>query len=219
MPLYRVALNGLIDSGKDFVAEQSGLRKLSMARALYPLCKAFFGVSDYKSNEQLRKFMQTVGQWGWGYYHPEKCPYTVERATFCGLMRTKGRMLSDMPEYEWQKYGLSKTFWVDGMMHWIRWNVRHQEQVCITNVRFQHEYDAVLQENFSFFLVLCADATRYARHGAPIPSDIDYDTSEEFARSMSQNLPDSQIIWNDTLPMPEGKKYLTVEEFCNLIKK
>lgn len=71
---------GRFGSGKDHVAREAGLLRLSIADPLLACARAFLG-SDDKSVPGVREFLQKAGLWFRGEVSPG-CPLTVERAMF-----------------------------------------------------------------------------------------------------------------------------------------
>ena len=218
--IKRLALSGLIDSGKDHVAERAGFAVVSFAEPMYRLCERLFGSCRYKEPAFIdqRKFLQTIGQWGWGHHDRETCPHDPLRGAFTMLVRLHGSAMTAMSEVNWGQFGLSKTFWADALIARIRTMeldvpaARH----AVTNCRFEHEREPLRRAGFEHYLVLCTEETRERRHGGPIPREINFDISEQFARDLANEFPDPQIIWNDDAPMPADHRYLTTDEFVSI---
>ncbi len=209
----RLAFSGLLKSGKDYVAEKIGYKTISFAEPLYALCAYFFGVCD-KNNPDHRKFLQYVGQIGWGARHWKNYPDTIERATLTGFLRREGHSI--YPHRDWGSFGIRKDFWVTDLLDRL-YNRHNNDNVVVTNVRFEHEIVPMRDAGFQHYLVLCSEETRRERYGGRIPPEIDNDKSEEFARELVNTIADEHVIWNDTRePVPARKNYLTVEQFCGL---
>ena len=213
--IQRLSLSGLFCSGKDHTAELAGYQIESFAAALYKICEYYFGTAD-KTIPSIRRFMQQVGQWGWGYYHPTAAPYTVERAAITECLRRWGSQITVMPEYRWNQFGLEKTFWVDGLIYRVLNEWPQDSRIAVTNVRFQHEIEPMAAVGFEHYLVHASLQSRAQRNGGFLPANLLLDISEQFALELLETLPDSRIIWDDNEPMPAGHDYLTVKDFVSL---
>lgn len=215
--IRRLALSGLLCSGKDYVAEKAGFEIESFAKPLYALARYFFGTDD-KTIPEIRRFMQIVGQWGWGAAD-EKYPYSMERALMVGLLRCDGATIIGMSEYQWHQFGASSDFWVRGLLARIERPFSRHLRIAVTNVRYEHEIEPLKAAGFEHFVIACTHGERERRNGKPISHDVNEDISEAFARRCLGEYPDNQIIWNDSWPMPAGKKYLTVDQFVEIAKE
>jgi hypothetical protein len=214
MPISRLALSGLLRSGKDYIADLRGYKKLSLIAPLYKLSEFFFGTSN-RDHADIRRFWQQVGQIGWGCHDLEACPYSIERALLVDWVRRNGARATGMPWYHWDRFGSRKDFWIAGCLGGPDMML---PRIAITNVRFDHELEPLEQSGFLHYLVLCSEKTREQRYGGPIPDKINQDVSEQYARQLATTLPDLRIIWNDSEPMPEGHKYYTLEKFAEIAK-
>ena len=90
---------------------------------------------------------------------------------------------------------------------------------AIVNVRFDHEDAPLRNSKFERFHVMCSEETRRERMekaGYLFVESTDNDLSEQMAKRLNVDMPDSRVIWNDHRPMPAGRKYLTVAEFMDL---
>jgi imidazoleglycerol phosphate dehydratase HisB len=212
----RIALSGLLFSGKDYVAEAAGLVPISFAEPMYKICEYLFGFCD-KTLPDHRAFLQTIGQWGWGCHDSEKAPHNVVRGAFILLMRRFGSAITSMSEIKWDRFGKDKTFWVDALLSRVR-NSYSDTDLAVTNCRFPHELGPLKEAGFKHFLVRCSEKTRIARHGGPIPDKNNFDISEQMARDLASTMRDDHIIWNDDNPIPAVYSYLTVEEFVKWVK-
>jgi hypothetical protein len=213
----RIAFSGLLKSGKDYVASKIGYTPVSFAEPLYHICQYVYGSCD-KNNPRHRKFLQWVGQAGWGCKDEEHCPDDFHKAAIVILLRREGPAI--YPHQCWQDFGTRSDFWVIDLLERVA-NYYSKHNVVVTNVRFRHELEPMKAGGFEHYLVVCSPRTRRERYWndmakgiIPIPKHIDEDVSEQMARDLLGELPDERIIWNDHRSMPKGKKYLTVEEFC-----
>lgn len=214
----RLAFSGLLKSGKDYIAEQLKYQTLSFAEPLYEICRYCFGSCD-KNNPRHRRFLQWVGQAGWGCHDEKHCPDDFDRAAMTILLRREGSAIWNHPC--WDGFGRRADFWVVDLLS--RLEAFHKnDNVVVTNVRFRHELVPMQAAHFHHYLVACSERTRRERFwrtptkaAIPIPEEIDKDASEELARQLLKELPDERIIWSDHRPMPKGKTYLTVEQFIN----
>lgn len=207
----RLALSGRFGVGKDWVAQQCGYQIESFALPIYKLTENLFGTAD-KTLPDIRAFMQYLGQIGWGYHDTGKFQYTPERASLVGYIRRHGSRITGFPEYDWYRFGLIRTFWVDGLIRRVK---RNDGPIAVTNVRFEHELEPLKAAGFEHYLVACTDETRAARYGRPIPPHLDLDPSERMAAELEKTMPPERIIWNDHLPSPVSGM-LSVEEFKQL---
>ena len=217
--IRRLALSGLLCSGKDYVAERAGYLVLSFAEPMYAIAKYYFGHCD-KTNPDIRKFLQNVGQWGWGFYDEDKCPYTPARAAVTHQLRRDGHRISGTSAPSWLEYGRKKTFWVDALLFELgpigKFANRRNGRFAVTNCRFEHELKPLQEAGFEHYLVLCTKESRINRNGAPISREVDEDFSEQFARDLLLTLPPDRIIWNDSVESCPNPEYLTVHEFVKL---
>lgn len=217
---HRIALSGLLKAGKDYVAHKIGYTPVSFAEPLYRVCEYCFG-SCNKNNPRHRRFLQWLGQAGHNAFKDcESCPDDLQKAAFTILLRREGHAI--YPHKDWPSFGTRSDFWVSDLLDRVE-NFHNNDKIVVTNVRFRHELEPMKSGGFSHYLVACSAKTRRARYWGdhaksfiPIPKDIDLDVSEAMARELYSELSDNQIIWNDSRPMPKGKKFLTVEEFCKL---
>ncbi len=212
----RLGFSGLLRSGKDHIAGLLKFQPVSFAEPLYKLCEYVYGSCD-KNNPRHRKFLQWVGQCGWGCHDEQHCPDDFDKAAITILLRREGSAI--YPHRDWPSFGRRSDFWVVDLLDRVKCFHQHQN-IVVTNVRFRHELEPMKAGGFEHYLVLCSEETRRARYWndpaksvIPIPVAIDLDTSEAMARELAAELPDNRIIWNDEVRMPAGKKYLTVEQF------
>jgi hypothetical protein len=86
------AFSGLMYSGKDFVAKYSKLNVASIAEPIYELCD-YFNSTRNKSVPGIRRWMQLIGQWGWGHVDEEYL-LSVERGVITDLIRRFGKQMT-----------------------------------------------------------------------------------------------------------------------------
>ena len=214
------AFAGRLYAGKDYVAEQAGLKKIGFADPMYEIAKYFHGTTD-KSAPGIRRFLQLIGQWGWGHTDPDCSDYhyTVERANMTGLVRTLGRegAFQGFPDEigHWRNYGLDRSFWVNILDRRLR---EMTEDAAIVNIRFEHEIGYAKSRGIPVYLVWVSKETqleRLAAHGVELTEKELKDKSEQFCEQLRYTLPAENIIWNDHRPM-EDSRFLSVEDFVNL---
>lgn len=243
-------------SGKDHIAQLAGCHTLNPADPIYLLAQRILGTDD-KSQPGVRRFMQLVGQWGWGCLTTDY-PLSVERALFIDKLRYMGleggwmafNDKTGMPMEALLDFGRDKEFWlnilldrmkqlVNQQQHTLEWlnsagekakefeafrpevaaRARQQLNLAVSSVRYAHELAPLARHGFQHYLVLCSETTRAERmaaKGYKASGTEALDISEHLAIALVSQLPDTQIIWNDLRPMPEGKNYLSVEEFTML---
>ena len=233
------AFSGEMFVGKDFTANAAGLKVLGFADPIYQLTKYLTGTDD-KSAPGVRQMMQQIGQWGWGA-ETEKYPYSAERAAITHLIRTQGvTMAPDFSFVDFSQYGRRKDFWVNILLTRLglagsgiaktvdcasgETYTLHRKTpsfIGVTNVRFDHEMNPMKNAGFEHWHVRCSEETRLRRmlDKGYIPKDKEkYDASEELAVRLNAEMPDHRVIWNDTVPIPAGKKYVLVEEFVQMVE-
>jgi len=212
--ITKLALSGAFLAGKDWVASNAGFRQLSVAEPMYRITEYFFGYCD-KKRDDVRNFLQTIGQWGWGYNDPAESPCSPERAAFTEIMRTQGAKITGM-KGNWENFGKEVDFWIRMLISRLEDEQPH-DRLAVTNLRFPHEQKPLLEAGFEQYLVLCTEETRQERNnGTPIPAHLSGNVSERFAAQLAKTLPEHRIIWNDHRPMPADMKYLTVGKFKEL---
>lgn len=211
MSQKKFAFTGLMFAGKDYVADQAGLKKLSMSRPMTALAEHLTGYSREDSHiPGLRRMWQQLGQWGWGAVS-EQYPVTAERSLLTKYVQEHGR--SVVPGFEhvdWSQYGKVKSFWIDILLKDIQATPVPASGYAIVNIRFDHELHPARCHGFQLFHVACSEETRQERMAAKgyVQTKTEAaDASEMLAHTMAAELPDHQIIWNDHRPMPEGKQY------------
>ncbi len=229
-------LSGRMFAGKDFLAKSAGLTIKGFADPIYQLSEFFNGTSD-KSVPGVRKFLQQIGQWGWGCVSNEY-PHNSERAAIARAIRAHGKdMTRDFKWVDWTQYGMRQDFWVNialtrlGLTSSVEHNgqtflfplpVRSEPyNLAITNSRFDHELKPCRNAGFNHFHVRCSENTRQVRMamaGYNVRPEDDNDASEAMAKRLDMDMPEHQAIWNDTEPMPSGKRYLTIHDFINMLQ-
>lgn len=214
--MLKLAFSGRLRAGKDYVASKTGASIVGFADPIYDICKYYFGSAD-KSLPGMRAAMQAIGQYGWGCVN-DKYPLTLERATWVTQLRIDGYNIFSRSKLfkhvNWNEYGRRKDFWVNIMLTRpdMLDETYEKDGVAIVNARFDHEFEPLQKAGFQRFHVMCSEETRRKRieHFDPV---ADQDPSEHLAMRLDKEAPDSTVVWNDALPMPEGKGYMTVESF------
>ena len=209
--------------GKDYVARSLGLHIYGFADPLYRIAEHYFGTSD-KSKPGIRKFLQTVGQWGRGT-NTDEYPYTTERAVFVKQMRKIGSRITGMGSKDiWKRYGNDLNFWIKVFLS--REDLSDSD-LAVTNGRFHNELALLKDEGFTHVHIMCAPSTYVKRleelfkftskPNEPFPAAVNkatQDISEKMAKELDEACK-STVIWNDNLPKP-NPNYLTIEEFRKL---
>ncbi len=215
--ITRLALAGRFKAGKDYVAILAGFKILSFAEPMYRLFEYRFGPCD-KRLPDVRRWLQMIGQVGWGHHDPNDPDYNFSFSRFLMIdwVRKHGYEATGM-EANWSQFGQSQTFWVDILIRRLK-TFAENTQVAVTNLRFEHEWQALRDHGFKRYLVMCDEATREARNGGPIPQATDNDRSEEYAKELADRLPAKQIIWNATPPKSYADM-LTIAEFVKEVHK
>jgi hypothetical protein len=217
-------------AGKDHVAQQAGLVVKGFADPIYQLCEHLTGTRD-KSVPGIRRCMQQIGQWGNGHIS-EEYPLSMERALLTHRIQQEGpHMTKDFDWVKWSEYGTRRDFWVnilltrlgDNTVSWHpgRLNGELKKQFGITNARFSHELEPCLKAGFQHFHVRCSPKTRELRMreaGYVGTVTEDQDISEQMAIKLDREMPDSQVIWNDEEPFPDGQTFLRVQDFVDMVK-
>lgn len=227
--------SGRMFAGKDFIAKSAGLTIKGFADPIYQLSDFFNGTSD-KSVPGIRKFLQQIGQWGWGCVSNEY-PHNSERASITRAVRLHGKdMTRDFKWVNWSEYGQRQDFWVNialtrlgltdsaeanGQTFLFPQPVRDPFNLAITNSRFEHELKPCRAAGFNHFHVRCSENTRKVRMqmaGYTVRPEDENDASEAMAKRLDMDMPEHQVIWNDTEAMPDGKRYIRTNEFVDLLR-
>ncbi len=230
------AFSGLMFAGKDFVANYAKLNVFGFADPIYDLSDHFNGTHD-KSIPGIRRWMQLVGQWGWGCVSEEYL-FNVERGILTDLIRRfGGQMTRRFVWVDWSEYGKRKDFWVNILLSRLGINNKARRsgqmplfdsgypeslQVAITNARFDHELNPLANAGFDHFHVRCSEETRAERMvkaGYQVKPTDATDHSEHMAIRLNADMPDRRVIWNDHRPMPEGRRFLTLDQFLATSQK
>lgn len=222
-------------AGKDFVAKSANLKIKGFADPIYQLCEFFNGTAD-KSVPGVRKFLQQIGQWGWGCVS-DSYPHTAERAAITRSIREQGAtMTRDFGWVNWSEFGKRQDFWVNIALTGLaiqsrtlakkaqdflfpEMNQQPGMRLAITNARFAHELQPCLRAGFRHFHVRCSEETRRLRMiaaGYEYRPQDDADTSEALAKQFDSDMQDRCVVWNDNEPAPAGRDYMALDEFVCL---
>jgi len=204
--ITRLALSGLMRSGKDFVAAECGFELVSFSEPIYYICDYFLGNHD-KSKATTRRFMQFIGQVGYGH---ESAHYEedIARLAIESHIRLNGDLMmrNDYKDIkiDWREFGLRKDFWVNiGLsIADYRLNYKDLSKIAFVNVRFPHELQPLSEAGFEHFHVMCAEETRQQRLkslGETLTPQIASDVSEQMAGELNDNMPRNRVIWNDSV--------------------
>lgn len=229
--IKKLALSGQLRAGKDYIAGLCGYPIVGFADPIYKMVQHLTGSSD-KTVPGVREMLQKIGQWGWGHVSKEY-PWTVERALLIKYVHeihmrwlwhkenlegfSEPHPFGDEFSWvDWSKYGThhpNKDFWVKILLE----RADKLDRVANVNTRFDHELEPLRLNGFHHYHVRCSEETRLERLGgeAVDPKTLN-DLSEQFALKCNDTMPDERIIWNDHRPVPEGKQYITVDQFKQL---
>jgi hypothetical protein len=229
------AFSGLMYSGKDFVAKYSKLNVASIAEPIYELCD-YFNSTRNKSVPGIRRWMQLIGQWGWGHVDEEYL-VNVERGVITDLIRRFGKqMTKNFGFVDWTEFGKRNDFWINilllrtgltGTVNRRLGQLRLFESgteddplnIAVTNARFDHELSPLVNAGFSHYHVRCTEESRRERMlqlGYQVKETDANDHSEQMAIRLNADMPDHRVIWNDHRPMPEGRQFLSLDAFMEL---
>lgn len=237
VPLGRkIFLTGRLCSGKDFVAGKIGAEIFGFADPIYALAEYLLDIkvnaNDGKDQPGVRKFLQTVGQWGRNEVN-EQYPHTVERAMFCMMVRSLANQnCLGADGVEWGQFGLSSDLWVDGLLKRVA-SVESNavDIIAVTNCRFPNEYKRLSEAGYQHFHCACSPPTWLARLAekkldakSPVVSDLSEKLASDLNADLTKKLsaakqgPKMRVIWNDEkVPCPSNRIY-TLEEFVQLAK-
>ena len=228
--MIKVAMSGRFFAGKNYVAQQAGLREIGFADPMYLIADHFFGTSD-KSLPSMRGFLQEVGQLGRGHVD-DKYPATLERAQKVQLIRNalpeilgEDPRFCDIPHGFLNDYGRSQDFWIDILLD--RTDLDCPEGVAIVNARFENEIEALGKGGFHHWHVMSSQITR-ERRGAPgIESPLNDDISEKMASLFDRYVQDgispltnwsSGVVWNDESVPCINHLVMPVQDFVRQVK-
>lgn len=235
----RVFFTGSLAVGKDYVAEQVGAPIFGFADPIYAIATYLFGVEVTSTKNKdlpgMRTLLQQTGQWGRNDID-DKYPYTVERATFCLMIRSLGTAGVIDPEgkwkVDWKNFGLDPLIWTTSMLARVNeyFTKTASNRVSNTNVRFKHEYGALIENNWEHYHVMCSPQTwaqRLSSKKLTPESPQIRDKSEHMAAALNQNVTKLisreprgkmlKVIWNDTNVAPPSPRILTLAQFCERV--
>lgn len=234
-PLGRkLFLTGRLCSGKDFVAGKIGAEIFGFADPIYALAEYLLGVkvnaNEGKDLPGVRKFLQTVGQWGRNEVS-EQYPHSVERALFCrmvrGLTAQKAKLGAGV---NWMRFGLDADLWIDGLLKRVA-SVESNavDIIAVTNCRFPNEYKRLSEAGYQHWHIICSPSTwlaRLAERKLDAKSAVLSDTSEQLASNLNADLtrklsaakhgPKMRVIWNDEKLSCPSNRIHTFAEFTSL---
>ncbi len=227
------AFSGQMFVGKDFVAKYARLTVFGFADPIYELCEHFNGTRD-KSVPGIRRWMQCVGQWGWGCVDSEY-EHSPERAVFGELVRRFGKdMTKNFKWVNWSEFGRRQDFWVNVLLTKLGLKGENQRRngqmhlfdkaidapgynVAVTNARFPHELTPIKASGFTHMHVRCSEETRRERMekaGYSYRPVEAADKSEHMSLQFNNDMPDESVIWNDHRAMPEGKRFISLDQWA-----
>ena len=225
----KIFFTGRLCAGKDHVAGQIKPAKiLGFADPIYTLAEFLFNVkvtsTSGKDVPGMRKFLQTVGQWGRNEVN-EKYPLTAERAMFCQMIRSYAQnKIIQLEGVDLENFGLNPDLWVDALVARAE-NIA--ERVIATNCRFPNEYHRLIQAGWQHWHIVCSPQTmvkRLATRGLGPNSPEVNDMSEQMALKLDKQLAEVltrregnklQAIWSDEAAKPSDRLY-SVEQFSKM---
>jgi len=156
--IRKLAVSGQLRAGKDNIAELCDYVKFGFADPMYDLARYFFGDQP---KDQTRRFLQFVGQWGWGKVDNDVFRLTPERAVFVDLIRRHGHEMVDLVEYNhvrWFNFGRTKSFWVDIFLDRVENALKKEPdmKIAVVNVRFEHELEPLIAAGFEHYHVMAS---------------------------------------------------------------
>lgn len=229
--LTRIFLSGRFKTGKDFACTQAGFKILNAADPLYFLARYFFGD---RPKDQVRTFLQTVGQIGRGTTSAEYS-LTIERACFIEAVRKASKNwnkeVAVTLRVDWSSYGKNENIWLDSLVARAK-SEPAGAKIAISGVRFQNEFSRLSAEGFVHFHCMASAASwseRLKKAGLTPESPACKDISEQLAASLDQSVtkqlsaqrqgPKLRCIWSDERVPAPSARLLTIAEFCGLFPK
>ena len=178
----KIAFSGRFFAGKDYCADQAGLKVVGFADPMYLIAEHYFGTSD-KTKPGIRQFLQEIGQIGRGHID-EKYPASLARMQLVEQVRKALPEILESDERfdtgtDWATFGSSATFWVDLLLS--RPDLEDEQGVAVVNARFPFELDALKQAGFSHVHVMASQEERERRGAPKADSPLNQDVSERMA--------------------------------------
>lgn len=215
------AFSGQLCSGKDHVAENAGLKPVSIAEPMYRIAEHYLGTSE-KSIPHVRKFLQVTGMWGRAESSGGEC-CGVGYKQMCHDMWQAGRQITGM-DMAWDDFGRDKDFWLKGTVVRALGEVSRGHRIAVTNGRFENELDMLQQAGFQHFHIMCDETSRRERMGRAFDPAIDMEGTERMAYDYTvralkdgvKSIPGDGVVWNDSKPSPIPGT-LTVAEFTERV--
>jgi hypothetical protein len=189
-----LALCGVHGVGKDYVLKKLGYSIYGFADPMYVVAEHFLGTSD-KSEPGVRRFLQTMGQWGRGVVS-EQYPLTLERAKFTQSL-LKGtepseRQLRDKLVNRGVQMRLWGTpeCWSTALVTRLRGALAARPpatRLGISNVRFLNEIEALGPLSPELWFVHAPSDEIKARRGSEVKGASE-DVSEVLASAIRKSL-------------------------------
>ncbi len=212
---------GKLRVGKDHILTKLGYTIHGFADPIYALCEMFFGTAD-KTKPGIREFMQTVGQWGRG---AESAIYklTPARAIFLVMIRSMAAT-GQLPKMgvDWKAFG-HENLWVNALLERIK--TSESIRNAVSNVRFENEYNKLVESGYTHFHVMCSSQTwekRLKAAGVDMKAPALKDTSEKLAHDLDRDTlerirlkprgPKLRVIWNDEMVKSPSPRLYSLAE-------
>jgi hypothetical protein len=227
----KIFFTGRIATGKDWIADQINAEIFGFADPIYYLASHFFGVTvDRNQNKDLpgmRSWLQTIGQWGRNHVDAET-PYTPARSLFITMIRSLAAagVLSNKFSVDWERFGADEMLWTNAIVR--RADAFRAEnpdkRITTTNVRFEHEFKALKEGQWTHFHVMCSPQTWAKRLAtkklSPQSKEVN-NVSERLAMALDANVAKQlkqqghqlKVLWNDPEVRPPSPRIRTVQQF------
>lgn len=208
---HKFIFSGKLRSGKDYCAEAINAQILSFSQPIVTIAKELLG-SVNKEELRSRRLLQLIGAWGRGITEVDQSELEKldlpSRAVVLNLVKTKGvELFPNIAVSELESFGNNPNIWIEITKAKV---LNMSGKMAIVNSRFPNELETFSKIGFKHFHVKCSEETRRTRPGAGLGEN---DTTEAMAKMYDKILNGANVIWNDTVPIPEGKKYLSVQAF------
>lgn len=199
----RIALIGRVASGKDFLAAklvEFGFVRLSFSDPIHRFVEEYILRRPYnKAEPNIRRILQTVGAAGRG----------------------------DIPTPDWLETAVKELNirdWGDSDFWIKRLNVELMKLdktscVAISDCRHDNEVAFVKDNQFILFAVLCSEATRKRRlatRGEQFDPVTEAHISERLARNFESVVSPENVIWNDSVAVPD-LRYMQYSDFIDWV--
>lgn len=208
--------SGKLRSGKDYCAEAINAQPISFSQPIVSIAKSLIGDIN-KEELRSRRLLQLIGAWGRGATEENmeelRKLQLPSRSKIIEFVKANGANLFPSINLEILKgFGSNPDIWIEITKTKI---ASISGKLAIVNARFPNELTTFTNLGFKHFHIMCSQKTRLARPGAGLG---EADVTESMAQMYDTMLNDNTVIWNDSTPIPVGKKYITIKEFTNRYK-